>query len=177
MREIIKLALILLVITSVAGLILGGVNSMTAGIIEERAIEESLGAIEAFFPESDDAGIVDDGDVLGYDLVEEVYEVLEGDNVIGYTIKTVANGYDGPIEILTGINMDGEITGIEILSQSETPGLGDRITEDDFKDQFAGQSSDTELEVDALSGATVSRNAVVNGVSAATDVFEGELRN
>ncbi len=177
MREIIKLGLILLVITSVAGLILGGVNSMTAEIIEERAIEESLEAIETFFPDSDDANVVDDGDVLAYELVEEVYEVLEGENVIGYTIKTVANGYDGPIEILTGINMDGEITGIEILSQTETPGLGDRITEEDFKEQFAGQSSDSELEVDALSGATVSRNAVVNGVSAATDVFEGELRN
>lgn len=177
MREIIKLGLILLVITSVAGLVLGGVNSMTAGIIEERAIEESMEAIETFFPDSDDAGILDDGDMLAYDLVEEIYEVFEGDNLVGFTIKTVANGYDGPIEILTGINMDGEITGIEILSQSETPGLGDRITEEDFKDQFEGQSSDTELEVDALSGATVSRNAVVNGVNAATDVFEGELRD
>lgn len=177
MREIIKLGLILLVITAVAGLVLGGVNSMTAGIIEERAIEESMGAIEAFFPDSDDAGIVDDGDLLDYDLVEEVYEVLEGDSTVGYTIKTVANGYDGPIEILTGINLDGEITGIEILSQTETPGLGDRITEDDFKAQFEGQSSDEELEIDALSGATVSRDAVVNGVNAATDVFEGQLRN
>lgn len=177
MREIIKLGLILLIITSVAGFILGGVNSMTAGIIEERAIEESLDAIEAFFPGLDDAGVVDDGDILAYELVEEVYEVLEGDAIIGYTIKTVANGYDGPVEILTGINMDGEIQGIEILSQSETPGLGDRITEEDFKEQFVGQSTDSELEVDALSGATVSRNAVVNGVSAAMDVFESKLRN
>lgn len=177
MREIIKLGLILLVITSVAGLILGGVNSMTAGIIEERALEESMEAIENFFPESDGAGVIEDGDVLAYDLVEEVYEVRQGDNVIGYTIKTVPNGYDGPIELLTGISTDGEITGIEVLSQTETPGLGDRITEDDFKDQFAGQSSDEELQVDALSGATVSRNAVINGVNAATDVFEGELRN
>ncbi len=177
MREIIKLGLILLIITSVAGLILGGVNSMTADIIEARALEDSMEAIEAFFPESDDAGIIDDGDVLAYDLVDEVYEVLQGDTVIGYTIKTVPNGYDGPIELLTGISIEGEITGIEILSQTETPGLGDRITNDEFKDQFAGQSSDEELEVDALSGATVSKNAVVNGVNAATEVFEEELRN
>lgn len=177
MREIVKLGLILLVITSVAGLILGGVNSMTADIIEERALEESMEAIEAFFPESDGAGLVDDADVLAYDLVDEVYEVRQGDNVIGYTIKTIPNGYDGPIELLTGINMDGEVTGIEILSQTETPGLGDRITTDDFKDQFIGQSSESEVGVDVLSGATVSSNAVVNGVNAATDVFEGELRN
>jgi len=177
MREIIKLGLILLVITSVAGLILGGVNSMTAGIIEERALEESMEAIEAFFPESDGAGIVEDGDVLAYDLVDEVYEVRQGDNIIGYTIKTVPNGYDGTIELLTGISMDGEITGVEVLSQTETPGLGDRITNDEFKDQFVGQSSDAEVGVDALSGATVSSNAVVNGVNAAANVFEGELRN
>ncbi|NBG88960.1 RnfABCDGE type electron transport complex subunit G [Isachenkonia alkalipeptolytica] len=177
MREIIKLGLILLVITSVAGLILGGVNSMTADIIEERAIEESMEAIEAFFPGLEEAGIIEDGDILAYDLVEEVYEVSEGGNVIGYTIKTVANGYDGPIEVLTGINMDGEITGIEIISQTETPGLGDRITEEDFKDQFEGQSSDSEVEVDVLSGATVSSDAVVNGVNAAANVFEEELRD
>lgn len=177
MREIIKLGLILLVITSVAGLILGGVNSMTADIIEERAIEESMEAIEAFFPGLEEAGIIEDGDILAYDLVEEVYEVSEGGNVIGYTIKTVPNGYDGPIEVLTGINMDGEITGIEIISQTETPGLGDRITEEDFKDQFEGQSSDSEVEVDVLSGATVSSDAVVNGVNAAANVFEEELRD
>ena len=177
MREIIKLGLILLVITSVAGLILGGVNSMTADIIEERALEESMEAIEAFFPETDGAGLVDDADVLDYDLVDEVYEVRQGDNVIGYTIKTVPNGYDGAIEILTGINMDGEITGIEILSQTETPGLGDRITTDDFKNQFVGQSSDSEVDVDVLSGATVSSNAVINGVNAASNVFEEKLRN
>lgn len=177
MREIIKLGLILLVITSIAALILGGVNSLTADIIEERALEESLEAIETFFPDSDDAGLVEDGDVLAYDLVDEVYEVRQGDNIIGYTFKTAPNGYDGPIEVLTGINMDGEITGIEILSQTETPGLGDRITTDDFKNQFEGQSSDSELAVDTLSGATVSSNAVINGVNAAATAFEEELRN
>lgn len=177
MREIIKLGLILLVITSVAGLVLGGVNSLTAEIIEERALEESIEAIEAFFPESDDAGVIDDADVLGYDLVDEVYEVMDGDTVIGYTIKTVPNGYDGPIEMLTGVNMDGEIVGVEIISQSETPGLGDLITGDDFKGQFVGQTTDSEVEVDVLSGATVSSNAVRNGVNAAATVFEEELRN
>lgn len=177
MREIIRLGLILLVITSLAALILGGVNSMTAGIIEERALEESLEAIEAFFPESDDAGVLDSSAILEYDLIEEVYEVRQDGEVIGYTFKTAPNGYDGPIEVLTGISVDGEITGIEILSQTETPGLGDRITTDDFKNQFAGLSADSDLEVDTLSGATVSSNAVINGVDAATNAFEEELRN
>ena len=171
MREMIKLGLILLLITAVAGLVLGVVNSMTADVIEERLIAESLEAMESFFPDLDDASIIDESEFLDYDRVEEGFEVFSNGDVIGYTFKTNTNGYGGTIEMLTGINVEGEVVGIAILSQSETPGLGDVIETDDFKERFVGIDVDGEIDVDTISGATVSSNAVIQGVESAIEVY------
>ena len=106
--------------------------------------------------------------------------------MLGYVI-TVTNheGYGGDIKVSTGIFSDGTVKGIEMLSIGETAGLGMKATEDDFKDQFkdklvelftvtkSGSSNDS--EIDALSGATITSNAVTNAVNSALVYYQNML--
>ena len=93
--------------------------------------------------------------------------------------------YDGDLEVSVGIAADGTVTGIEMLSISETAGLGMKADEADFKDQFkdkkvekfsytkSGESGDD--KIDAISGATITTNAVTNAVDSALIYFQNEL--
>lgn len=101
-------------------------------------------------------------------------DYVEGYNdqhqLVGKVIKSVPRGYAGPIEILVGIGLDNKICGIKILSQTETPGLGNKIVEEKFLNQLLGKTVDQMRfkkeggEIDAISGATISSQAVVDGV-------------
>jgi electron transport complex protein RnfG len=88
-----------------------------------------------------------------------------------------AKGYHDLIEVMVGVGPEGELTGISIMSHTETPGLGARIVEPEFTDQFKGLDLDTAKlpaeggQVDALSGATYSTTGVIAAVSAALEQF------
>lgn len=98
------------------------------------------------------------------------YTILDGNAVIGRAMMLQAVGYGGTITILAGMEPDGNLRGIRIISQQETPGLGARIVESEFLDQFVGLSvSDLDLSrnggaIDAITGATISSRAVVQGI-------------
>ena len=91
---------------------------------------------------------------------------------------TITNreAYDGELTFTMGITADGTVTGIAFTSISETAGLGMKAQEDSFKDQFKNKKVETfahtksgaskDEEIDALSGATITTNSVVNGVNA-----------
>jgi electron transport complex protein RnfG len=96
--------------------------------------------------------------------------------------KVVApEGYSGNIEIMVGVDEAGTVSGIEILSHAETPGLGDKITHGWFKDQFKGQSLESADwrvkkdggDFDQITGATISPRAVVGAVRAGLEFFAG----
>lgn len=106
------------------------------------------------------------------------------DSISGYAIISSANGYNGENKVLVGFDSEvSKITGIVITEQAETPGLGAKITEDSFRNQFKEQSSSTTLsvvkgikpeeakdgEIAAISGATISTASVVNAVNNAKD--------
>ncbi len=102
-----------------------------------------------------------------------------------------APGYSSIIELLVGVDNDGEIIGIKVLSQSETPGLGANIVKEEYLKQYIGKKqAEIKLnkdggEIDAITGATITSRAVANnvhdsiitteadGVTAATDEWEG----
>lgn len=92
---------------------------------------------------------------------------------IGMVLKITTQGYGGPIEMMVGIDTLKQITGIEISPRQETPGLGDRVKEDWFKNQFIGRSADDLVlkseggTIDAVTGATISSRAVVAELRAA----------
>lgn len=105
-------------------------------------------------------------------------KVLKKDGSIEGYVLTVTDheGYGGDIRFAMGIKLDKTVNGISFLSISETAGLGMKAVEDDFKNQFAGKKADhivytkngasADNEIDALSGATITTNAVTNGVNA-----------
>ncbi|AOY76844.1 RnfABCDGE type electron transport complex subunit G [Clostridium formicaceticum] len=188
MREIVKLGIILLVITAVAGLILGFTNDVTQGIIQQRAMEETIEAMRALLPEADDFQGIEDENVLNRDLIVEAYEGTKEGNVVGYAVKVAPQGYGGTVELLVGISSEGRITGVKVGDHSETPGLGSKIADAAFIDQFIDKGTEDEFIVtkggeagdeyiQAVSGATVSSRAAVSGVNSARSLFEEVLKN
>lgn len=149
--------LAIIVIISVTLLV--AVSSLTSPVLETREAEEIKGILENIFPE-----------MSSYEIEDEIYVIYQDGEKTGYGFKTAGGGYGGNIDILVGLNNSFEIEGISILSQTETPGLGARITESSFTDQFKGLSvSDIALnqdggKIDAITGATISSRAVVDAV-------------
>ena len=186
-RESIKNTVSLMMITLVAGLLLGLVYEITKNPIakeKQRAKEEAYKVVFA-------DGASFDNDKLPYNLkdnelkdqgydadINEVVSVKDSSGaLIGYVLTvTDHEGYGGDITFVMGVKADGTLNGISFLSIGETAGLGMKATEDKFKDQFKdkkvpklsytknGAKSDD--EIDALSGATITTNAVTNGVNA-----------
>ena len=192
MNKIIKNALILMAITLVAGLLRGTVYGITKEPIaqaEAKAEQEAYlavfpGAEEFVEPEQKDELLAAAADALtaaGYDstadTIENFYLVNNGGQIAGVVINLTSHeGYGGDINFSMGIDLEGTVKGVEILSISETAGLGMHATEDSFKGQFRDKAVDqfvvtktgaaAENEIDAISGATFTSKAMTNGVNA-----------
>lgn len=137
--------------------------------------DTTLTACQALFPESENFETVE---VDGLD--EQIQNVVlpDGSDAIGFEMEL--KGYSKGLVLVVGIDANGSVIGYEVAESSETPGLGTQITEDDFRSQFTGKTaavtgvkgdpkSDTEVSV--ISGATLSSNAVINGVNLALESY------
>lgn len=198
MNKIIKNTLILTTITLVSGCLLGLVYEITKAPIaaaQEAAKQEAYRTVleeakdfvaEETFDSSDAAKLLADAGISGTDIDEVVIAKNESGEVLGYVVTATSHeGYGGDIQISIGILNDGTVKGIEMLSISETAGLGMKAQETDFKDQFkdklvslfkvtkSGSSNDS--EIDALSGATITSNAVTNAVNSAIVYYQNML--
>ena len=198
MNKIVKNTLILTAITVVSGFLLGVVYGITKEPIAEaqentkqeayRSVLSDASSFETMedFDAADAASILEEN---GYSS-DEITEVAEGIDDSGETVGYVVNvmsheAYDGDLEVSVGIAADGTVKGIEMLSISETAGLGMKADEAEFKDQFkdknvekftytkSGESGDD--KIDAISGATITTNAVTNAVDSALVYFQNEL--
>ena len=78
---------------------------------------------------------------------------------------------------MTGFNVDGTVAGMDVLEHAETPGLGAKAEEPEFRDKFIGKSTSEEITVEAISGATVTTDGVLAGVNEAREVFNTQLSN
>ena len=198
MDKIIKNTLILTVITVVSGLLLGLVYDITKEPIataQENTRQEAFRSVlpeASSFEEYEGYDAEKAGELLrenGYDP-DEISGAVTGKDgsgeTVGYVVNVISHeGYAGDIKISVGIAADGTVTGIEMLSISETAGLGMKAAEADFKDQFkdrkvekfsytkSGESGDD--MIDAISGATITTNAVTNAVDAALVYYQNEL--
>ena len=193
MKKIIKNTLILTIITVVAGLCLGLVYEITKKPIADSQEKAKKEAWQAVFPEADinEFEAVDVDEKVAEAAIKAVGAKATVDEVCkvgeeGYVITTTdKEGYGGDIQITVGITSDGTVNGISILSISETAGLGMKADEPEFKNQFVdkkvekfsytktGEEGDD--KIDALSGATITTNAVTNAVDAALVYFQNEL--
>ena len=96
----------------------------------------------------------------------------------GYVIEVLApGGYGGDIDMMTGINAAGEVTGMSVISHAETSGLGSKATDPNWQSQFVGSTEDVSVTKDggtinAITGSTITSRCVCNGVNAARAVVE-----
>lgn len=167
---ILRLALTLLAITAVVAVALAGVNSITAPKIEQLNAEKTQQAIETVLPGGFDTQITDYTDDTG--LVTNVYS---GAN--GYAFEVTPAGFDNTITMMVGVDHEGKVLGISIVSHTETSGLGavaaaSTSAGESFRGQFVGMSGSVSVtkdggQVDALTGATITSRAVCTGVNAA----------
>jgi len=137
------------------------VDDLTA----ERIVAAHQAAIKrmltALFPEME---------AYTYDAQLRVYSIFKADELVGEAFIAQARGYGGPIDILVGLEPDYRLRGIRIISQRETPGLGTRITEAEFLDQFVGLTVEQIAltrdggKIDGITAATISVVAVVDKV-------------
>ncbi len=173
---VLKLALILLAITGAVALVLAGVNAITEeriAAIREEKTQKAIAKVLEGEPEnmtlSGDTGIV-----------RSAYK-----SQFGYAVEVAPNGFDGEILMMVGVDLEGRVTGISIISQTETAGLGAEAAADNakgnaFRDQFVGLGvGEVALQkdggtLDALTGATISSRAVAEGVKAALEFVEKE---
>ncbi|MFC1947982.1 FMN-binding protein [Chloroflexota bacterium] len=111
-------------------------------------------------------------DMSRYDLIDEIYLIYNNGDIIGYAYIAQGKGYGGYIDILVGLEDENTIKGINIIKHTESPGLGARIIEDEYRDQYIGLDiADSEMEfnggqIDSITGATISSKAVADAVRA-----------
>lgn len=178
-KDIFVPAVTLLVICLVVSALLAGTNALTKEPIAENALKKSQEAMQSVCP----GAVSFEG---GKGLEVEVYKALdESGNVIGCAIPVTSKGYGGDIQIMVGISSvdGGMVTGVEILSHGETPGLGANATAEEFRNQFKDNPSlhgfsvvkdgtgGTEGKIDAITGATITSNAVTNAVNEAVNIY------
>ncbi len=186
MKEIIKLGLVLFFICAVAALALGLTNEATGPLIKENIIKANIEARKEVFKEADDFSEISDIDEFKSEnpQVAEIFKALRAGEHVGYVIKTLPNGYGGPLEVIVGFDLDGVLTGVRVGNHQETPGLGANAQTKGYYSQYNGLSvlksvnvSKVDVvkvnnEIKALSGATITSDAVTDGVNLARLVLE-----
>lgn len=184
--ESLKNTVVLMVITLIAGLLLGVVYEITKEPIAREQKRAKEAAYKEVFLDADSFEEMSVDEAIGKEIVEkgmdvtidEVMEVHDKNGESAGYVLTVTDheGYGGDVRFAMGVRYDGTVNGISFLSLSETAGLGMKAKEDSFKGQFSGKKADSfiytkdgasaENEIDAISGATITTNAVTNGVNA-----------
>ena len=165
-----RISLILLAIAAVVAAALAGVNAITAPKIAELTAQKTQAAIEAVLPGGGEE--VDFVDNSG--MVSVVYK---GEN--GYAVQVAPVGFNGAITMMVGVDFEGNILGISVISQAETAGLGAVCAEktskgEAFRGQYVGMSGTLAVDKDggevvSITGATISSRAVTAGVNAALE--------
>ena len=158
----------LLVICLVVAAVVSLVNEVTKKRYAELQEQEKANAMAAIFG----------AETLTYtDLGNGVYALKQGGEPLGYCVESTTAGFGGEMSLMVGFDLDRTIVGVQILSHSETPGLGARVNDAGYLSQYGGKTGDLALgeDIDAISGATISSKAVLAGVKAAQATLDSAL--
>lgn len=185
-KYIIKLTVTLFVTCVIVAGLLGYVNSITAGPIADTNWKNTVEAMKAVVADPDNTEFseaMENSEAMtaaasgAGATLDSVYEATVGGENAGYAIKVVASGSQDNIEMMVGVDGEGAVSGVSIVKNSETSGIGSKVMTNvnGVLDQFIGKSAaDGTLavgtNVDAISGATVSTKGVTTGVNAALAV-------
>lgn len=163
---ILRLTLVLFLITAVVAGLLGAVNLLTKDKIAENTKKKAEDAMREVLQ----AEHYDPMPLTDADKNTGISEAYTCEN--GYIVRVSKNGFGGAIDMMVGIGLDGTVTGISVISHAETASLGANCTREDFRSQFVGANDALAVSkdggtIDALTGATVTSRAVVDGVNVA----------
>lgn len=175
MNNPLKMVVVLTVISALAALLLAGVYGATKQKIADAERQDFLKGLTTVLPgfdnEPDRETMTVDGKTL--------YIGKKGGQVFGYAVESVtAKGYSGNIKILVGASVDGKVLGVEVISHAETPGLGNKIENKEWRDSFIGMTAESKIgvkkdggDIDSFSGATISPRAVCEAVKSALETI------
>ncbi len=184
MKNIVVITLKLLIITVIAGIILGVVNGVTREPIAQQTMKEATEARQAVFPGAADFEKMDIEIPEEYAIIKEVYQALDADgNPIGITASLVTKGYNSGLNLSVGVGADGYIKGVKLGSNNESPGFGSKAPEELLPQFDAGKKYDQPFEVvkhpvenenqiEAISGATITSKGIINAVNTVVDFYE-----
>ncbi len=166
-KNYLRPAVTLMVICLLVGAALAAVNAATAPVIAANESASLNATYAAVLPEADGFEALDCS-------IEGVTAVLRAKNGAGYVITAQSRGYGGQVPAAVAFAGDGTILRVSMLSNDETPGLGQKVTEESFTGQFAGRPAEqmTLADIDAVSGATISSKAALSAVDLACAAFE-----
>ena len=178
-----SLVIVLACICLVSAAILGVVNKVTVGPIQantEKTVQESLRTVMPIDGDYEDVTDQYSGDPVTVDVtgvsvpVKAVYKAADE----GYVVETMSpNGFGGALDMMAGVDNDGNVTGIAIISHAETSGLGSKSTDPEWQAQFKGVNGTIGVtkdgyQINAITGSTITSRAVCDGVNAAIAVVE-----
>ena len=181
-----NMTLTLLVVTLVASAALGYVYQITKAPIAKAKLEKKIKAISEVTHDFDNNPVNEalkfavDTDSL------EMYPAKMGGKITSYAIRTISHkGYSGDIVIMVGFDTQGKIINTAVVEHKETPGLGSKMSEAKFSNQFIDldpESSTVKVtkdkgEIDAITAATISSRAFCDAVNKAHEIFKRELNN
>jgi len=177
MKDIIRPALALFAITAVFTLILAVTNFLTTDVIAEAREQARLASMSYVLPGaavfSADVNLDNTTGILSYNIGFDNDEYP-----IGVVVQMSVTAWSPNLNFLVGIDLDGIVTGLDIIAHTETPGLGSRIADENYRHQFIGATGDVQVltrgtasqnEVMAITGATFTIQMVTDGVNDALE--------
>ena len=177
-KGMLKTGLFLFIVSAISGLLLAFSESITGPIISANQLKTETEAQNNILPSKTFSEFTTNeaGKIISFKVGFD-----ESNNVTGAVFKVSPKGFGGPINTLVGINKEGKVTGYKILSLSETPGLGSKLTSQTFTENLKtllSINSNPKFkvkkdggDVDAITAATISSRAFCLGLSEAQNTF------
>ncbi|MGL5049691.1 MAG: RnfABCDGE type electron transport complex subunit G [Fusobacteriaceae bacterium] len=167
--------MILATIAFLSAFILAMVNNFTSVVIKENATKVVNEARKKVLPTAKNFF---ENETIEKQNLNFIPGKNDSGETVGYVVTASENGYAGAIEFVLGISKDGKITGLDIVGHQETPGLGSKITNKDWKELWIGKDSTHKFDknTDGFSGATISPEAVYRGMMKVLSTYDKEVK-
>ncbi|MVB12391.1 Electron transport complex subunit RnfG [Caprobacter fermentans] len=176
-KEVLKPTLVLVLICLVMTAFLAGTNLLTKDAIVAQKAKVAEESRMVALPTADSFDKSTKSDIC--------YVGKKGSDIAGFVFTTEAGSYGGKIQVMTGIDKDGKVTGVILLSTNDTPGLGLNAKKESFRKQYQQKAPDNGFEVvkgdgakegqgqiNAMTGATISSKAVTTAVNEAIKEYQ-----
>lgn len=172
-QEYIKPTLVLTIICLIITALLSATYEITKPIIEANAIRTAEEARMEVLPEADSFTQVEvSADSITIPDGVKIVDAYTADNDVGLTVTVTSKGYSSDaLKVMIGINVEGKVEKVKILNNAETPGLGSKVSDSEFIDQFSDMDSSM-ANFQMVSGATISSTAMQKAIEVAFQVFD-----